>query len=546
MKFGPVPIENALGTVLAHSVHLKSGRLVKGCVLGNAELQQLKAEGLNEVTVAQPDEGDIGEDVAAMRVAKYAAGAGIELSEPVHGRVNLVAREPGVLRIDGAGVIALNQVDEAITLATLPDFARVQAGSLVATAKMIPYFVRESLVSGGCRQSKALCRVHPFRPLRWALLLTRTRGLKDSLLSKARQVTQARIKALGGTLVFSETVGHSSSALAAEIEKACSGGAEVVLILTGSATSDRGDVAPQGLKQAGGELTRFGMPVDPGNLLFLGRVGHCQVVGLPGCARAPALNGADWVLERIAAGLPVETEDIAAMGAGGLLKEVPERGEPRQRRSRKSTNAKASPEIHVLLLAAGASRRMRGEDKLIRQIEGTPLLRRTALAATDCKATKVHVTVPADDPERLKALDGLAVNIVPVEDAAEGMAASLAAGIRALPASASAVIVALADMPDLTCAHYDALIEAAQSGEPQTIFRAQSASGVPGHPVLFGKVYFPDLTALNGDLGARSLLLHESGNVRLIPTEGEGVLTDLDTPEAFAAWENKQATLVKP
>ena len=109
---------------------------------------------------------------------------------------------------------------------------------------------------------------------------------------------------------------------------------DLVLILTASATSDPHDVAPEAVRAAGGEVTRFGMPVDPGNLLFLGAQGGRPVIGLPGCARSPALNGADWVLERVACGLDVSDTDIAAMGVGGLLKESPARPHPRERKSR--------------------------------------------------------------------------------------------------------------------------------------------------------------------------------------------------------------------
>ena len=88
-------------------------------------------------------------------------------------------------------------------------------------------------------------------------------------------------------------------------------------------------MAPSALRAAGGEVTRFGMPVDPGNLLFLGQLGARAVIGLPGCARSPALNGADWVLSRLVCGIPVTSADIAAMGVGGLLKEIPTRPQPR-------------------------------------------------------------------------------------------------------------------------------------------------------------------------------------------------------------------------
>ena len=108
-----------------------------------------------------------------------------------------------------------------------------------------------------------------------------------------------------------------------------------MLILTGSATSDIDDVAPSALRAAGGQIERFGMPVDPGNLLFLGARDGQDVIGLPGCARAPALNGADWVLSRIVCGVPVSDSDIAGMGVGGLLKEIPTRPQPRRGKSAK-------------------------------------------------------------------------------------------------------------------------------------------------------------------------------------------------------------------
>ena len=117
--------------------------------------------------------------------------------------------------------------------------------------------------------------------------------------------------------------------------EALAGNADLTLILGASATSDRHDVAPAAVVAAGGEIERFGMPVDPGNLLFMGRLNGAPVVGLPGCARSPALNGADWVLERLAVGLKVTDADIAAMGVGGLLKEMPDRPHPRRAKARR-------------------------------------------------------------------------------------------------------------------------------------------------------------------------------------------------------------------
>jgi molybdenum cofactor cytidylyltransferase len=151
------------------------------------------------------------------------------------------------------------------------------------------------------------------------LILTETDGSDPKLAAKGRRSTDARLKALGMRLAAVVTIPHETEAIAATL-KTLPG--DIALILTGSATSDLHDTAPEAVRRAGGEVFRFGMPVDPGNLLFHGRQAGRPVIGLPGCARSPALNGADWVLERYACGLDVSDRDVAAMGVGGLLKEI--------------------------------------------------------------------------------------------------------------------------------------------------------------------------------------------------------------------------------
>ena len=240
-----------------------------------------------------------------------------------------------MLRVDRGAVDALNGGDPALTLATLPDRTRVRAGQMVATVKIIPYGVAGAELARAVRRLATACaapiRLHRFRPGRAALILTTTPGLKPSLIASGAAAVEARLAALGQAMAPPVTVPHETAAVAAAIADAPG---DLVLILGASATSDAADACPAALVAAGGRLIRFGMPVDPGNLLFLGEQGGRPVVGLPGCARSPALNGADWVLERLAAGLTVTGPDIAAMGVGGLLKEIAARPQPRAGRTR--------------------------------------------------------------------------------------------------------------------------------------------------------------------------------------------------------------------
>ena len=328
MRFGPVPLSEAEGAILAHSVALPDGRLRKGCTLGPAEIAQLQASGRTEVIAARLDPTDLHEDEAALCIARALVpdpdAAGLDLRPVGTGRVNLHARAAGLIDILADRVDALNAVDPMITFATVPRWQRLAAGEMAATVKIIAYGVAgASVTAASAAGAGALC-LRPARLHRVALIETHTDPQARPLGVEA--ITH-RLAALGATMTAHLHSPHTETDLAKSLLQAK---AELILILTASATSDPGDVAPSAVRRAGGTVDRFGMPVDPGNLLFLGGLNGTPVIGLPGCARSPALNGADWVMERLICGVPVTSADIAGMGVGGLLKEIPQRGRLRE------------------------------------------------------------------------------------------------------------------------------------------------------------------------------------------------------------------------
>ncbi|PRY95295.1 molybdenum cofactor cytidylyltransferase [Hasllibacter halocynthiae] len=328
MRFGPVPLEEAEGAILAHSVALPEGRLRKGRVLTPADLAALREAGQRHVTVARPGPDDVAEDEAARRLGAAVRGAGLREDRAATGRVNLRAAGPGLLRVDASGLHALNAVDPGITVATAAPFHRCRAGELVATAKIIPYAVPRPALDRACEAGlEALSLLPPVIPTA-ALILSEVPGGPSA--SKGVRSVEGRLGALGVAMHPPAFVPHDEGAIAAALLVASDAGAGLVLVLTASATSDARDTGPAALVAAGGTLHRFGMPVDPGNLLFAGTLRGRPVIGLPGCARSPAPNGADWVIERTICGVPPSPGDIARMGVGGLLKESPARGRPRE------------------------------------------------------------------------------------------------------------------------------------------------------------------------------------------------------------------------
>ncbi|MCT4557964.1 MAG: molybdopterin-binding protein [Pelagimonas sp.] len=329
MKFGSVPLAEAVGGILAHSVAHASGRLKKGVVLTQSDVDVLRQAGLQAVTVAQPDPSDITEDLAAQQLAQALVpdpqAVGLRLGAAATGRVNIYAATPGIVQLDAARIHALNAIDPMITVATVPIWQRLGVRGMVATVKIISYAVPQVALEQACLAGEGALAVRP--PVFETAELIQTTVGQDGLVDKGQAVTRERLNRLGVGLLPQRVVPHDVASLRQAIENSP---AEVVLILTGSATSDLRDVAPQAVIAAGGDITYFGMPVDPGNLLFFGTQAGRPVIGLPGCARAPAMNGADWVLERLLCGVEVGPQDIAAMGVGGLLKEIPQRGRLRE------------------------------------------------------------------------------------------------------------------------------------------------------------------------------------------------------------------------
>jgi len=192
-------------------------------------------------------------------------------------------------------------------------------------------------------------------------------------------------------------------------------------------------------------------------------------------------------------------------------------------------------DLPILLLAAGQSRRMRGRDKLMEPVAGHPLLRLMAERALAAGIGPLLVALPPPPHPRHAALAGLELKTIDIPDAAEGLSASLRRGIGSLPPAARAVMILLADLPDLTA---EDLKTVAQSFDPMSesmIWRGASA-GIPGHPVILSRALFAELQALTGDTGAQPVLQRHADRMRLVPLPEGHALCDLDTPEAWAAW----------
>ena len=335
MKFGPLPLDQALGKILGHNIAGLDGKraLKKGKPLTAGDLAVLKGMGRSVVYVAELEPGDVDEDSAARRVTQTVMGGGLRPSGPASGRVNVLAASPGVARVDVEKLSRLNEC-EGVTVATVLGHAPVRARQIVATIKIIPFAVPDSALQAVDAIGGPIVWVDLLTPKAVGLILSGSPSARERVQEDFDAPLKGRIVALGSAVQFEDYVPledeTGEAELAAALARQKAAGAQLIVLAGETAIMDRRDIAPRAIERAGGEVTCFGAPVDPGNLLMVGYLGDVPVLGAPGCARSRKVNVVDWVLPRLFVGDRLTRKDVMALGHGGLLEDVPERPMPRR------------------------------------------------------------------------------------------------------------------------------------------------------------------------------------------------------------------------
>ena len=535
MKFGPCALSDCLDAILVYAVDLPDGRIAKGTCLTSDHLSRLRANGIDDIIVARLEDGDLGEDAAADMIAKAMMPANVRLSVAATGRVNIHATKRGLLRVDRLRLRDINMVDEGITLSTVQHNQLVEAGDLIATLKIIPYSVAETAVATviGLGAGEPVISFHALRPRSFGLIQTRIPGMADKILKATEQTAKQRLNQLGCTLVDSRVVAHEAAAIDQAITASRANGPAVMLIAGGSAIADRRDEVPMGVIAAGGRIDHFGLPVDPGNLLMLSHIDEMPVIGMPGCARSIKMNGFDWILHLLLADLRIDAAEIADMAAGGLLMEIVSRPLPRRMVGRRQIS---NATIGGVILAAGQSRRMGAQNKLLAEIDGVPIIRRTAQAMLDGGLNDLVIVTGHEHRLVAAALDDLPVTCIYNDEYQSGQASSVACGVRHHQnGSHAAVLIALGDMPLVRPELIAALLRD-HSSLPDATDRITLPvfDGRRGNPVIWGRGFFDELVALTGDAGGRIIFAENKNAVHSLGWPDDSIHLDIDTPEALA------------
>ena len=543
MKIENLAPKESKGSVLAQSYNLSERILSKGTYVSEDILEFLNEENVKTILCAVPEEGDMHEDTAAEAISKAIDRNQLYSEEASTGRVNFRAPTLSLVRYDRELIKQLNLVDESIAFSIVEHNQLLAKNDLIATLKIIPFFVSKIYVErvASLLSKKETFEIHRLEEKKVELIQTYYDWQKKSIFKATSNVTRNRLEALGCKLNKETLIPHDQKSLCKEIKSSIDNGVQVLLISGASAITDRSDYIPKAILSVGGEIIQYGLAVDPGNLLLIGKIGSSTVIGMPGCARSPKLNGFDWVLHLLMADIPISKSELADMGAGGLLMEIASR--PLPRALAKSVN-KRQKKIMGVILAAGNSTRMGKDNKLLKNTNGIPLVRHIAVEMLKSDLDSCSIVLGYQSDKVAGVIKDLNISLIlnPVWE--EGQASSLRTALNALDDTYSDLLIMLGDLPGIKSNHINRIIEEhLLTNNRRSKITIPSFEGKKGNPVIWGRSFFYDLSLLKGDVGGRSLFNQHPAAINILEMDDPVVVMDADTPEDFAGWHSQYLKL---
>ena len=319
-----VPVEEAVGLPLAHDIteivpgKRKGPVFRRGHIVRPEDVSKLLDVGKAHLYIMDLEKGELHEEDGARRLAKAAAGPDIRLTDPVEGRVNLVAEISGLLKVDAEKLYRFNDLGD-LMLATLPSNRYVKKGDVLGGTRTIPVVVKEDLV----KKAEALCKEKPVVSIvpvpsrRVHLIVTGSEVFTGRIKDGFEPVVRRKVGEMGSDLEAVKLAPDDPAKIAAHIKDSYQAGAELILV-SGGMSVDPDDLSPEGIRQSGASLECHGFPVLPGSMFLMAYLKETPILGLSGCVIHDPVTAFDILLPRLLAGEKVTRSDIIALGLGGL------------------------------------------------------------------------------------------------------------------------------------------------------------------------------------------------------------------------------------
>ena len=315
-------VQESLGRILSTPIFRLSGKklLAKGHILNEDDLRLLQAEGLDEVWVAELDQGEISEDDAVLGVSTNMAAGALEIRLTSGGRANLVATDNSCIVIDDDLLRQIN-LTSSVVIATASNYSYAKSGQRVAIVKSAPFAIAEDqleAVLGLLKERGPIIESRPIRSPRVAVLYTdpvhaeRARHLFENVMRQ-------RLESYGVSVSIALCCLEEEPIIASSLTYLLKANPTVMIIASTTAPACPDDVVGRAIVRAGCSIERFLAPVEPGNLLLLAYQNEIPVVSCPGCFRSAKKNVLDLLLPPLLSGYRISGWELASFGNGGLL-----------------------------------------------------------------------------------------------------------------------------------------------------------------------------------------------------------------------------------
>lgn len=319
-----VNTEEAIGMVLGHDIteivpgEFKGVAFKKGHVIQEEDVERLLRIGKEHIYIFELKEDEIHEEEAAIALGNLICGEGVYFTDPKEGKVNIVSKQDGLLKINRDLLDDINDLGD-ICIATIHGNRKIGKDDLIGGSRVIPLIIKSEKIESVRRileDKGPIFQVKPFKSLKTALIVTGSEVYKGRIEDRFGPVIEKKLEAFNVKVSYKTIVPDELDKIKDTVIKYKDAGAELIIV-TGGMSVDPDDKTPGAIKATGADIISYGTPVLPGAMLLFAYLEGIPIFGLPGCVMFSHTTAFDVLLPRVIAGEEVVRRDITRMGYGG-------------------------------------------------------------------------------------------------------------------------------------------------------------------------------------------------------------------------------------
>ena len=324
MKLKTIKTVDAVGQVLCHDVtkivpgEFKGPLFRKGHIVKAEDIPKLLDIGKDILYVWEDIEGMVHENDAAERLKDLLVGKNIDITEVKEGKINLISKVDGVVKIDTDSLYKLNMIDEVI-VATKPNFSFLKKGDIIAGTRVIPLMIKEEkILQAEALAKEKIINILPLQVTKVGMVTTGNEVYYGRIKDKFKEVMVPKIEKYGAKLIGQTIVPDEIDEITKAINDHLKNGAELI-ICTGGMSVDPSDITPNAIMNTNSEIITYGMPILTGSMTLIAYHGDIPIVGFPAGVLFAEKSSVDVILHRLLCRDKITREEVALYGNGGFL-----------------------------------------------------------------------------------------------------------------------------------------------------------------------------------------------------------------------------------